>query len=474
MALNKTKIIATIGPACASKDVLRNMILAGVNVFRLNFSHSRHEEHLLAVNAIKELNEELNTYVAVLADLGGPKLRVGEIENNSVVLKENEIITISTDKFVGTSTRIPIKYSHFAIDVKPKDKVLIDDGKLQLEVVETNGKDEVKCKVLYGGNLSSNKGVNLPLTKISLPSLTPHDKKDLEFILTLDVQWIALSFVRSASDIIELKHLLKEAKSDARVIAKIEKPEAILELDDIIRETDAIMVARGDLGVEIPIQEVPLIQKEMVAKCHTAAKPVIIATQMMETMIQNITPTRAEVNDVANAVMDGADAVMLSGETSVGKYPVQVIEMMSKIIYESEKHEAIYNLHHELKLNDKRLVTDAVCQSACVLTKSVGAAAVVAMTFSGYSAIKISSYRPKTKIFACTSNRKILNTLSLVWGVYGLYYDKFVSTDHTIADIKFILRKNGLVQENDLVINVASMPINEKGQTNMIKLSHVE
>ncbi len=474
MIFNRTKIVATIGPACSSKEVLKEMILSGVNVFRLNFSHSKHEEHQEVIDKIRSVNEELGTHVAILGDLGGPKLRIGKMENHAVEIKQHQKIVFSTDTFIGNSERVPIKYTRFAHDVSVGDKVLIDDGKLQFEVLETNKKDTVTCKVLYDGILSSNKGVNLPMTKISLPSLTENDKKDLEFLLKNNVQWIALSFVRSASDVIELKHLIQEAGSSALVIAKIEKPEALLELEDIIRESDGIMVARGDLGVEIPLHEVPLIQKKIVELSVKAAKPVIIATQMMETMIQNVTPTRAEVNDVANAVIDGADAVMLSGETSVGKYPVKVIQTMRDIITESEKHQRIYHLDHSLTSQKNRLVSDAICANACYLAKQVKASAIVAMTFSGYSAIKISSFRPKSVVIACTSNIKILNTLSLIWGVYGIYYDKFVSTDHTIADIKFILRKKGFVNDGDLIVNVASMPISDKGQTNMLKLSFVE
>ncbi len=472
MSLNKTKIVATVGPASSSKEVLKEMILAGVNVIRLNFSHGKHSDHKLVIDRIHELNNEMGTYVALLADLGGPKLRVGEIADNKIMLDQGQEVILSTAKFIGTKERIPVKYSKFAEDVKPGDEIRIDDGKLQLKAISSNGKDEVVAKVLYGGPLSSSKGVNLPTTKISLPSLTENDKKDLVFVMKEDISWVALSFVRSAHDIIELKHVLKDNHCDAQVIAKIEKPEALKELDDIIAESDAIMVARGDLGVEVPMEEVPLIQKTIVNKCHKAAKPVIIATQMMETMITNITPTRAEVNDVANAVLDGADAVMLSGETSVGKYPVQVIKAMSKIAAHTETYDSIYYKHHQLKKGHQREISDSICENASRLTQLAGAKAIVTMTFSGYSALKVSSYRPKADIFACTSNRKILNSLSLYWGVHGIYYNKFVSTDHTMADVKYILRKKEYVKENDLVIHIASMPISEKGQSNMIKLSN--
>jgi pyruvate kinase len=356
--------------------------------------------------------------------------------------------------------------------VKAGEQVLLDDGKLELEVISTNGKDEVKLKVIYGGILSSNKGINLPNTKISLPCLTKKDLEDLDFALDQNVDWVGLSFVRSARDIIELKHIIREKEKDSKVVAKIEKPEAIDDINDIIKETDAVMVARGDLGVEIPMQNVPLIQKMLIKKCIKNGKPVIVATQMMESMITSIRPTRAEVNDVANAVMDGSDAVMLSAETSVGKYPVQVIQAMVNIVEEVENFESIY--YHEsapAESREERFISDSVCYNACRLAKRVDAEAIITMTHSGYTAIKVSSQRPKSHIFVFTGNKKILSMMSLVWGVRAIYYDKMVSTDHTIADIKYILKKKGHIVEGDLIINIASMPISEMGMSNMVKLS---
>ncbi len=474
MLLNKTKIVATVGPASNSKEVLASLIEAGVNVFRLNFSHGTHEDHKKVIDHVSALNQEMGTHVALLADLGGPKLRVGEIKGNKMLLENDQIVTLTTKKVLGEKGVIPVKYKLFCKDVQADDMILINDGKLHLQAISSNKKDEVKAKVLHGGILSTSKGINLPTTNISLPSLTDNDRKDLAFVLTQDIEWIALSFVRCAPDVIELKHLIQEAGQKAKVIAKIEKPEAVKEIDDIIKEADAIMVARGDLGVEVPIERVPVIQKSIVKKCHEQAKPVIIATQMMETMIESVTPTRAEVSDVANAVTDGADAVMLSGETSVGKFPVKVIEMMKKIVLNTERMQEIYHKSFPSKENTERTISDAICENACKLTETVDVKAIVTMTFSGYSALKVSSFRPKTNVFACTSNVGILNTVSLYWGVHGLYYDKFVSTDHTIADIKFLLRKKGYVKENDLVINIASMPITDRGKSNMLKLSYVK
>lgn len=469
----KTKIIATLGPASSDKETLKLMIENGVNICRINFSHGSHEDHLKVIKVIRELNTELKNHTAILADLQGPKIRIGVVEGGSVMLENGHKLIMTTVEGPSTVDRVFINYTSFPTDVTPGEAVLIDDGKLHLKVLELINDTEVRCEVVHGGPLSSKKGVNLPNTKVSIPSLTEKDLVDLQFALDNQVSWIGLSFVRSREDIIELKRIIrKKGKSKfTQVIAKIEKPEAVDDIDGIVEESDGLMVARGDLGVEIPMQNVPLIQKEIVFKAQRAAKPVIIATQMMETMITNITPTRAEVNDVANAVLDGADAVMLSGETSVGKHPVEVIKAMYKIVTRMETFEGIYNKVHDVSSTEERLVTDSVCENAVSLAEKVGAKAIITMTFSGYTAFKVSSFRPKAGVFVFTSNYRILNMLSLVWGVRGFYYDKFVSTDHTIDDIKFILRKEGYVEDDDLVINIASMPIANKGMSNMIKVS---
>lgn len=470
--MKRTKVVATIGPSSTDKKVLKEMVLEGLDVVRLNFSHGSHDVHEGVIKTIREIDKELGTHTAILADLQGPKLRIGEVENNGVELVTGKTIAITTHGDLGTAKKVSTNYEHFAADVKPGEKVLLDDGKLQLVVKETNGKDEVICEIKHGGILSSKKGINLPNTKISLPCLTDKDLYDLEFALSQNVDWIGLSFVRSARDIIELKGIIRQNEKHARVVAKIEKPEAIAEIDDIIKETDAVMVARGDLGVEIPMQNVPLEQKSIIQKCIHNAKPVIVATQMMESMITNITPTRAEVNDVANAMLDGADAVMLSGETSVGNHPVEVIKAMVSIIHEVEDHDQIY--HHEeppAESNEDRFLSDSICYNACRLAKRVEAKAIVTMTFSGYTGFKVSSQRPKAQTFVFTGNRKILTLMNLVWGVKAFYYDKMVSTDHTIADIRYILKKQGYLNEGDFVINIASMPISEQGMTNMVKLS---
>lgn len=474
---NRTKIVATLGPASSSPEMLEEMVKSGTDIFRINFSHGDYAAVEAVLANIHAVNRKLNSHVGILGDLQGPKLRIGEVENNGVTLVENAKIVFTTEKMIGNASRVYITYPQFPKDVRPGENILIDDGKLVLRVDATDEKHEVVATVLHGGILSSKKGVNLPNTKISLPCLTEKDRRDLEFALKNNFDWIGLSFVRSASDIMELKSIIRnyDGNSKAKVIAKIEKPEAVSDIDAILAETDAIMVARGDLGVEVPMQRVPVIQKVLVRKCRRAAKPVIIATQMMESMITNISPTRAEVSDVANSVMDGADAVMLSGETSVGKHPHKVIEAMSRIITHVEEESDIYysDISEEESTPD-RYLSDHICFAATQLSKQVDASAIITMTHSGYTAYKVSSYRPKANVFVFTDNYSILTQLSLVWGVRGLYYDRDISTDHTMADIKFILKKAGHIVSGDFIVNIASIPLSEKGKTNMMKLTQVE
>jgi len=467
----KTKIVATLGPASSSREVLRDMMLSGMDVCRLNFSHGSYDFYADVIATIRSLNEELGTFTAILADLQGPKLRVGAMANGAIELHAGDLLTITTDEVAGRPGLVSTSYRQFPQDVKKGELVLLDDGKLRLEVVGTDGRTEVTTRVIHGGTLSANKGINLPNTRVSLPCLTEKDRADLEFALMHDVDWVGLSFVRSARDIIELKGLIRQREKHARVVAKIEKPEALKEIDEIIHEADALMVARGDLGVEIPMEKVPLVQKDIIKRCLAQHRPVIVATQMMESMITSITPTRAEVNDVANAVLDHADAVMLSAETSVGRHPVEVVKAMNRILQEMESSEAMFNVEQPGLEHDERMVTDTICMAAVRMAAAIDIKAIVTMTHSGYTAYKISSMRPKANIYAFTSNRRILNQVNLVWGVRAQYYDKTVSTDHTIADIKHILRSRKFVQKGDLVINIASMPIAEQGMANMLKLS---
>lgn len=471
---NKTKIVATIGPSSSSRDLLKKLIIAGVDVCRLNLSHGEYEEHQQIIDHIRSINKELNHHTAILIDLQGPKLRIGEVANNEVFLDVGKEVELTTQECTGNATRLFINYSEFPKDVAIGDHVLIDDGKIQLTVLSTNRIDTVKTIVNSGGKLSSRKGVNLPNTKISLPSLTPKDLNDLKFALQQNVDWVGLSFVRSSKDLIDLKKIIQSANKKIRVIAKIEKPEALSDIDQIIRETDALMVARGDLGVELPMEEVPLIQKMLVNKCIRASKPVIIATQMMESMIHNYSPTRAEVNDVANSVLDGADAVMLSGETSVGEYPVKVVEYMRNIVATVESKGFQYNRDHKPDMLSESYISDSVCYNACVMASQVSARAIVGMTRSGYTAFKVASQRPKADILIFTDVEDMLCVLSLVWGVRGFYYNNSTTTDESISELQEILKEKGVVNKDDIIINLASIPLGEQGRTNMIKLGKVK
>lgn len=481
---SRTKIIATLGPASDSEETMLQLINAGVDVFRLNFSHGSHEEHLARIEKIRKINQEQGKTISILQDLQGPKIRTGMVEGGQVMLVEGQRVEVSTRDQESTATHITTVYKPLPKDVKPGDAILLDDGKLELKVISTDG-EVVQAEVVYGGILKNKKGINLPNTVLSTPSLTEKDTIDLMFGLEHDVDWVALSFVRSAIDILLLKHLIKQKGKSTRVISKIEKPEAISDenLDAIIEASDAVMVARGDLGVEIGIENVPTIQKKIVRKCALLAKPVIIATQIMETMIDNPRPTRAEVSDLANAVLDGADAVMLSGETAAGKYPLRVVETMETVIKNAEVDNIIYERNQDLKKenldsvydykNDANFVNNSLILSASRLATYINAKAVVCMTSSGYTAFRLASHRPKTDIFVFTSNRGLLTQLNLLWGVRAFYYDKFVSTDQTFQDIQDILLEKGVVAKGDQVIQLASMPIEKKLRTNAIKLSMI-
>jgi len=471
----KTKIVATLGPACSSKEVIKKMIDAGVNVFRINFSHADYTDVKERIDIIRGLNDEFGYATAILADLQGPKLRVGVMKED-VVVNPGDIITFQTAEDIpGTAERVYMNYKEFPRDVNPGEKILLDDGKLMFEALETNGTTEVVCKVIQGGPLKSKKGVNLPNTKVSLPALTKKDIKDALFAIEQEVDWIALSFVRTPKDLEELQDLItKHSSYKIPIIAKIEKPEAVENIDKIVAYCDGLMVARGDLGVEIPAHEVPLIQKKLIHRAKTARIPVIVATQMMETMITSLTPTRAEVNDVANSVMDGADAVMLSGETSVGNYPVEVIEKMSQIIEAVEDSPLIIVPQNPPHVRTKRYITKSICYHAAIMANEIKAKAISTLTNSGYTAFQISAWRPKSHILVYTSNKRILTQLSLLWGVNAFYYDKFVSTDDTVGDVNDIAKVKGYVKKGDMLINLAAMPVAEKGMVNTLRVSEIE
>ncbi|MEM1338869.1 MAG: pyruvate kinase [Bacteroidota bacterium] len=471
----KTKIVATLGPATSRKEVLRNMILAGVDVFRINFSHANYEDVVERITLIRELNEELETNTAILADLQGPKLRVGVMGGEVVVAPGDEILFVTGEPFEGNSESVYMNYQNFPKDVNPGERILLDDGKLIFEVVHTNGENEVKAKVIQGGPLKSKKGVNLPNTNISLPALTEKDKEDAVFAIKQEVDWIALSFVRYSQDLLDLQNLIKEhSEHKIPIVAKIEKPEAVENIDKIVAYCDGLMVARGDLGVEVPAHEVPLIQKQLVLRAKKARIPVIIATQMMESMITSLTPTRAEVNDVANSVMDGADAVMLSGETSVGNYPVQVINKITSILKSVEGSGLINVPQNPPHIRTKRYITKAVCYHAALMANEIQAKAISTLTNSGYTAFQISAWRPSAHILVFTSNKRILNQLNLLWGVKAFYYDRYVSTDETIEDVNQIACKKGFLDVGDMLISLAAMPIKDKGMVNTLRVTEIE
>jgi len=470
----KTKIVSTLGPATSKKEMLKKMILAGVDVFRINFSHASYDDVVDRIGMIRELNEELGVNTTILADLQGPKLRVGVMGGEIVVSPGDEIIFATGEPFEGTAERVYMNYASFPKDVKPGERILLDDGKLIFEVVSSNGENEVKAKVIQGGPLKSKKGVNLPNTNISLPALTEKDVNDAIFAVGQKVDWIALSFVRFSQDLIDLQNLIKEhCDHKIPIIAKIEKPEAVDNIDKIVSYCDGLMVARGDLGVEVPAQEVPLIQKQLVLRAKKARIPVIIATQMMETMITSLTPTRAEVNDVANSVMDGADAVMLSGETSVGNYPVEVIEKMTSILKSVETSELISVPQNPPNIRTKRYITKSVCYHAALMANEIEAKAISTLTNSGYTAFQISAWRPSAHILVYTSNKNILGQLNLLWGVKAFYYDRFVSTDETVTDVNQIAFEKGFVEKGDMVISLAAMPIKDKGMVNTLRVTEI-
>ncbi|SEJ17754.1 pyruvate kinase [Dyadobacter koreensis] len=479
MSSKKTKIVATVGPTSETKEMLHSLATAGVNVFRLNFSHGTHADHLARLTTIREINEEFGLNLAILQDLQGPKIRIGLVaEKDGVLIEAGNKLILSNTEVLGTAEKVSTPYDGMYNDVKIGDRILMDDGKLEVLVTGIEGSDVI-TQVVYGGLLKSKKGVNLPNTRVSMPSVTTKDYEDLDFGLEHNVEWVALSFVRTASEVIKVKEYIANKGKFARLVAKIEKPEAIANIDEIIEAADAIMVARGDLGVELPAEEVPMIQKMIVEKCNKAGKPVIVATQMLESMIESPRATRAELNDVANSVLDGADAVMLSAETASGKYPLLAVESMSRTIEKVEENtNDVYFKYHAF-VNEKPgqdKLNDNVVMSACRLARDTNAAAIIGITRSGYTSFRLSHHRPKAGLLIFTSNKVLMNTLALYWGTKVFYYDKDqdVSTDDLIEDIKLFLIEKGELKKGDVFINTLSMPVSKQRKTNTVKLSVVE
>lgn len=472
----KTKIVATVGPSCNSYEMLLSLVKAGANVFRLNFSHGTHEEKKEVISHIRNITKTEPYNIGILGDLQGPKLRVGELDGGMLQLKPGMQFILTSIKCVGNAERIFVSYPNLTVDLKPGERVFLDDGKMEVKVIKILNQTDIKVEVLLGGTLLPKKGVNLPDSELTMPSLTEKDLLDIEFCVEQKIDWLALSFVRKAEDIKALKQILKERKSKIKVISKIEMPEALRNLRDIIIESHGIMVARGDMGVELPIEQVPVLQKDIIKKCMHRAKPVIVATQMMESMMDRTKPNRSEVSDVANAVLEGADAVMLSGETATGSYPVLVVETMSKIILEAEK--SIYDYNREDILTPQphspSFLSDAICYSACKLAKDAHANALIGMTQSGYTGFMLSSFRPKCPLYVFSKEKSLINQLSLSWGVRAFFYAEEESLDDIIFDQIDILSKRGFLNKGDVIVSTGSTPVELHLPTNIIKITRVE
>lgn len=471
----KAKIVCTLGPSSSSVEKLVELIYAGMDVVRLNFSHGTHEDHLATIRNVHEAVKKTGTEVTVLQDLQGPKIRVGNFGVPFVELKQGNRFSITAEPVVGTEEIVSTSYANMAKDVRRGDMILLDDGKIRLRALDVGG-DTVVGEVEVGGILSAHKGINLPGVSVSAPSFTEKDLKDLEFGLTLDIDYVALSFVRTADDIRRLRSAIVERIEPGRflpIVAKIEKPQAVKNIDAIVAEADGIMIARGDLGVELPPEDVPILQKMIIRKCNEVGKPVTIATQMLESMINNPTPTRAEASDVANAVMDGGDAVMLSGETSVGRYPLEAVQMMDRIIKKVES-EGTGGRVQERGPHAVESRLDALGRAACVLAEQMNAAAIITVTHSGETARVIARYRPRPKIIAITDRTKILRRLNLVWGVHGLVIDELVGdSDKSLEKIQKHLVQSGLVQQGEYMVMLAGQPFFARGSTNFIKVEKV-
>lgn len=476
--MKRTKIVCTLGPAVGSIELLTALIHEGADLMRINFSHGTHEEHQSQIDLVREAARQTDRPIGILQDLQGPKIRIGDL-TKTILLKPGERLTITTEEIIGDYNRVSTTYKEIVHDVNIGDSILMDDGRIELQVI-SKSETEVVTEIIIGGLLKPHKGINLPNVNISIPSLTDKDLKDLDFGLNNNVDMVALSFVRSVEDIIKIKKIIKDRGKTTWVIAKIEKPEAIKNLDAIIHEADGIMVARGDLGVEMKAHEVPVLQKVIVEKCNALNKPVIIATQMLESMIENPRPTRAEANDVANAVYDGTDAVMLSGETAVGEYPVEAVSIMRKIIERVEMHgvkdvptrkkQFLDQSTQPIKCID---LDEAVAASAVQIAESLCAKVIIVLTHSGATAIKVSKQKPKCSVVAVTDNEVVQRRLTLVWGIQTSVIETMRSTDNSFKLLEYILIENNIVSKGDIVVYTLGIPIGAHGVTDTIKVSRI-
>lgn len=471
--IRKTKMVCTIGPASDSEQMIEKLARAGMNVARLNFSHGTYSQHASSINIIRKVSTRLNLPIAILQDLPGPKVRTGSLKQREVLLKDGNEFVLSTREFIGDEYKVSVNLPSFSCDVKEGDHIFLNDGAIDLIVLNSSDTDVI-CKIINGGVLSAEKGVNVPNVRLSVSSVTMNDLEHLSFGLEHGVDYVALSFVREAGDIIGVKKYLRERNDSVPLIAKIEKHEAVDNIDEIIAEADGIMIARGDLGVEIPLTKVPMLQKEIISKCNRLGKPVIVATQMLESMIRSPRPTRAEASDVANAILDGADAVMLSGETAAGKYPEQSALVMMKIAMETE---LAMPYHRILSAKADMVVSqtdDAISYAACSIAEQLGAKAIIAYTTSGSTAHRVAKYRPGTPILAITTKDKIRRRLALYWGVYPFITDEYTKLEDIFRQGAQLAIKSGLAKEDDLVVVTAGVPIGIQGNTNMLKVQRID
>jgi len=471
--LRKTRLVCTIGPASSPSRVMEKMIQAGMNVARLNFSHGTREEHAEVITTIRDFSAVLDIPVAILIDLPGPKPRTGRLKDKRVYIEEGANLSLTSERVLGDEHRISVDFPAFFNDIRAGDSIFLNDGAIQLKVISTTN-IEVYCKVVVGGLLSDNKGINVPDVRLNVSSITSEDLKHLAFAVEQGIDFVAISFVRSVADVLEIKKILQEKRANIPIIAKIEKREGVNDIDRIIAEVDGIMIARGDLGIEIPLKRVPIVQKEIIRKCNQAGKPVIVATQMLESMVGATRPTRAEVSDVANAIFDRTDAVMLSGETAVGKYPVRAVKTMASIITETEKVLPYERILREKSEQVTAQTDDAISYAACHMSQQLGAACIVAYTSSGSTALRVSKYRPEVPILAITPNASIVRKLVPSWGI-----EPHLATEPSNVDIMFqeaaqLALQNGIAKRGELVIITAGIPMGTPGSTNVVKVQRVE